>query len=137
MNPQAAIHEALVAYAKTFAWSPDLDMVEDTEKPYKPTIGTEYLELREFVAPTETLTVARGKKRYVGILQVTVVYPRNAGTVLPKVLADAICDHFEMGTKIDGDGVRIKINRQPDQATPTPDGAWLRLPVSINYQCMA
>lgn len=136
-SPHNRIEEALVNYAKTFPWSPEIPIVENTEKPYKPTLGQEYLEVRHFVAPTETIAVTRGKKRYTGILQVTVVYPIKAGTLLAKTLGDAVIDHFEEGTKIDGDGVRIKINRQPDQATPTPDGAWLRVPVSINYQCMA
>ncbi len=137
MSAQQSIMNALEDYAKAFPFSPDIPIVVGEETPFKPTVGREYLEVRHFVAPTNTLSVGAGRYQYTGILQVTVVFPKASGKSIAVGIADDVIDHFEKGTIIDGHGVRVKINRQPDQATPTPDGAWLRVPVSIPYQCMA
>lgn len=123
--------------AKLKEMSPLPVVVDNIEKPYKPVIGTPYVEVRNFLSPTTTLFVNGGRKVYTGILQATLVWPSKAGIVEAVEITDRIVDHFKQATIIDGDGVRIKIIRQPDQATPTGDGAWLRCPVSITYNCMA
>lgn len=112
-------------------------VVDDVETPYKPTINVPYIEVRNFVSPTNTLFVSEGRKQYTGIFQATVVWPKNNGIVDAVMITDDIVDRFKQATIIDGNGVRIKIVRQPSQATPTGDGAWLRCPVSITYNCMA
>jgi hypothetical protein len=137
MSKQAAILEALTEHLKTFPSSPSIPIVESPEQDYKPVLDQEYLIAQPFLDETQTLYVGAGRKVYAGIFQVTVVYPRNSGILLAIELSDRVVDHFAKGTIIDGDGVRVKINRQPSQATPTPDGAWLRVPVSIVYQTMA
>lgn len=137
MKAQGPITSALIAHFKTLPFSPEIDLVDSPEDSYQPTIGREYLLAQIMINETETFPVSNGTYRYTGIFQVTVVYPRNAGILLAIDLADEVVDHFEKGTIIDGDGVRVKINRQPSQATPIGDDVWLRLPVSIPYQCMA
>jgi hypothetical protein len=134
---QQKIIKALIDHLKDIGLSPSLEIVESVENEYKPRLDQEYLAAQWLVSPTVTRSIGRGRLQYSGILQVTVVYPRNAGVLLATIIADEIVDHFKKGTIIDGDGVRVKINRQPSQATPTPDGAWLRVPVSIIYNCMA
>lgn len=131
------IEKALVDHLKTIALSPEPQIVENVEDSYKPTIGEAYLEARYLPAPTNTLAVGEGRDQYNGILQVTVVAPRNEGVEPAMAIADEVIRHFKKHTIIDGDGVRVKINRQPSQASPAGDGAWLRVPVSIVYNCMA
>lgn len=133
----AAIEANLADRLSALVWSPELEVVANVEEGYRPTIGKMYLEARFFPAPTDTPWVGRGRYRYSGIFQVTVVAERNNGVTEALNVGDAIVSHFEKGTVIDGNGVRVKVNRQPSQATPTGDGAWLRVPVSINYHCMA
>jgi len=137
MSVQTKINAALLAHLKLLILSPELHLVENQEDEYEPVLGTPYLAAIVLVGETESRAVYKGKKRYVGILQVTVNEARNAGTAFATSVADEIVDHFEKDTIIDGDDVRLKIYRQPSQATPTGDGAWLRVPVSIPYQCMA
>jgi hypothetical protein len=135
---QAAINKALTDRLQAFdLYSPGLPVVAiDQETPYKPTIGQPYLEGRIFVNDTVTPTVSRGRAQFVGIYQVTVVCPKAEGTEQATMIADLVVTHFAMGTVLDGDGVRVRLNRHPSQATPFGDGAWLRVPVSIPYQCM-
>ena len=138
MSLQEKIITALIDHLKLASISsPDIPIVESAETSYKPTIGQEYLSATWLPAPTNTRAVGDGRFQYNGILQVTVVYPRLSDVTLATGIADKVVDHFKKGTIIDGDGVRVKINRQPSQATPAPDGAWLRVPVSIVYNCMA
>jgi hypothetical protein len=138
MSVQTRINAALIARLKQIVLSPDLHIVDSQEDEHTPIVGEPYLSAIVLVGETESLAVYKGKKRYVGILQVTVNGETNAGTAFATGIADEIVDHFEKDTIImGGDGVRLKIYRQPSQATPTGDGAWLRVPVSIPYQCMA
>lgn len=131
-----AIEAALVAKVQDLGFSPEIDVVKNIEDSYTPTIGREYIEVRWFPAPTNTPFVGKGRKQRTGILQVTAVVPRAEGLSFGLAITDQIIAHFEKGTIIDGNGVRIKIPVEPSQASPAGDGAWLRLPVSINYQTM-
>jgi len=135
---QAAINKVLTDHLRSFdAYSPALPIdAIDQETPYKPTIGQAYLEGRIFVNDTVTRSISRGRAQLVGIYQVTVVYPKAEGLETATMIADLLVTHFAMGTVLDGDGVRVKLNLHPSQATPFGDGAWLRVPVSIPYQCM-
>lgn len=133
---QLAIYNALIAHLDTFAYSPELPIVSNREEGHTPIIGEGYIVGQWLPAPTESFTIGRENNVYQGIQQVTVVWPKDdeAGAV---GVADAIVAHFRKGTRIDGDGVRLKIFRQPYQATPaSDDNVWLRVPVSIPYQCV-
>lgn len=131
----AKIVDAITEFAKDMTTS--LEIVENEGEGYEPRIDNEYLAVKLFINDTVTRYVGAGRKQYQGILQVTVVYPIKAGILSATEIAGQVAGYFKKGTIIDGDGVRIKINRQPSLATPIPDGAWLRVPVSIPYNCMA
>lgn len=136
MSKSAAIIDALLTKLKAMTLSPSLDL-SNPEIPYTPVAGQEYLEVQVFINETATPYVGGGKFWYLGILQVTVVYPRFAGIVSAIELADEVIDYFGKGTTIDGEGVRIKINRQPWHGSPRSEDDWLRVPISIPYNCMA
>lgn len=135
---QAKINQTLIDHLRTLPFSPELPLdAVDQETPYKPTIGQAYVEATILVNETGTLSIGSGKKQFVGIYQITVVSPRSEGTIPATVLADVVVDHFKKDTILDGDGVRVRVNRHPSQATPTSDGSWVRVPVSVPYHCMA
>lgn len=136
MTTEKAIAQAILDHSQAMSLSPSIELVLDQETPYEPVIGTPYLAGQLFTNETTTRYVDEGRKVYQGILQVTVVYPRNHGIVDAIDVAGMVIDHFKKGTIIDGDGVRVRITRQPSHASATPDGAWLRVPVSIPYICM-
>ena len=139
MSKQALITAALIEWLQNFPAPSDtgVPIVDSIEKEYKPVLDTLYLSAQVFVSETDTLYVGPGTFRYQGILQVTVNSPRLRGVIQAQEWAGLLIDYFKKDTIIDGDGVRIRIIRQPSQATPTNDGPWVRLPISINYHCMA
>lgn len=129
---QLAIYQTLIAHLEAMTFSPPLPLVKSREDAFKPTISQTYLVALWLPAPTDSPFLG-GNFVYSGIQQVTVVATRNQGEEEAIGTADQIIEHFKYGTRIDGEGVRIKISRQPYQATPASDGAWLRVPVSIPY----
>lgn len=136
MTKEKAIAQAMLDFCDEMSLSPSIEVVSDQETPYDPVIGVPFLAGQLFTNDTTTRYVGEGRKVYQGILQVTVVYPRDHGVLDAIEVAGMVIDHFKKGTIIDGDGVRVKITRQPSHASATPDGAWLRVPVSIPYICM-
>lgn len=137
MSKQAAIEEAMREFLHDLVFSPEIPIVDNAEQEYEPTMGQEYLEAQWLPGETGTPFVTQGSKQYIGILQVTVVFPRNSGVQLALLIADEVVDHFEQGTIIDGNDVRVKITRQPSIGSPTPEAAWLRIPVSVPYNILA
>jgi len=73
--------------------------------------------------------------RYQGLLQITVASPVSwdEGIVPGVEAAGLVVTHFQKGTIIDHEGVRIRIIRKPTVATPFPDGALMRTPVTIPF----
>lgn len=108
-------------------------VVDDQLTIYKPTAGTPYVEARFLTGATNTLYVNGGRRQYQGILQLTAVVPKSWDLVDAMQLADDIIAHFPAGTRLLQEDSTLKVMREPSQATPFPDGAWLRVPVSVSY----
>lgn len=90
--------------------------------------------------PNETTSLYVGRDApdwYQGILQIAVMTPENTSLVDAASVVDDVIGYWEKGTVIDGNGFRIKINRQPWPAPSFKDESWDRLPISISYQIMA
>jgi predicted metal-dependent TIM-barrel fold hydrolase len=135
----ASIPEALfakLAGVNAGVFSPDIDIITEIGH-YKPTEGETYLEALFLPNETNTPHLSEGPHRYQGFLQVTVVSPISEGELPPRRVARDVINHFAQGTIIDGDGVRIRIIRQPWAAPSLKDGGWYRTPISIPYYCNA
>jgi hypothetical protein len=120
----------------TGVFSPAINIV--TDETYAPAEGETYIIA--IYLPNETLTRYTGDDRgfHEGFLQVTVVSPIDGGTIPPRRIASDVIEYFKKGTIIDGNGVRVKINRQPWAAQTFKEqnrSPWFRTAVSIPYQC--
>ncbi len=137
MTPEAAIADAIIEYGKQFHSSPVIEIVDSDASNYKPSLDVEYIAFKLFINSTNTLFVGTDSTyQCQGIFQMTVAYPLKAGVIQAIEFAGQIAQYFKKGTTIKSGGVKIKIDRQPSIATPQQDGAWLRVPVSIPYNCM-
>ena len=75
--------------------------------------------------------------RRLGILQVTVVTPLNAGPGPAVSIAGRIAEHFPADLVLDHDGISVRIEAAPDVLSDTKDEASWNVPVSIRYECFA
>lgn len=68
-----------------------------------------------------------------GLLQITVVWPKNRGVIKPREAAQAVMAHFPKGLILMGGGVRVKINRQPWAASPILEDTETLTPVTVSW----
>ena len=75
-----------------------------------------------------------GKFRFEqGYLQVTLLYPQNAGSLAAAARAKAIADHFPKGLTLTHSGVNTQINKPAEIGNGVPDGDRWMLPVRIPF----
>lgn len=135
MITQADLVTALLEHALNM--SIGIKIVRPRES-YQPSKDETYVDLAWL--PNETVAPFVGHDTpdwYQGILQVAVMTPENTELVEAASVVDDVISYWEKGTVIDGNGFRIKINRQPWPAPSFKDESWDRLPISISYQIMA
>lgn len=68
-----------------------------------------------------------------GIFQVSVMWPQGQGEIAPNEITGQIRTHFARGTKIEQDGITIRIDREPSVGGSLQEEAWLRVPILINW----
>jgi hypothetical protein len=68
-----------------------------------------------------------------GLLQVTVVWPRNLGIIAPSETAAAVMAHFAKGTTLYNGGARIRVSAAPWITSPLSEDADVRIPVLIPW----
>lgn len=68
-----------------------------------------------------------------GLLQITVVGPRGAGTIQSAQIAQIIIAHFNKGLSLFSGASLVKINQEPYAASPISDDISLRIPVTISW----
>lgn len=137
MRPEAAIALNLLdRFGQLVIGSPALDLVMPLEK-YSPTAHRKYLEAQHLPNATDTFTIASGLHNHQGFLQVNCYGGVTEGIIPLNEVAGEVIDFFKQGTILAGNGVNVKIIRQPYTSPALKDGSWLLLPVSIPYICSA
>ncbi len=74
---------------------------------------------------------------YLGILQLTVVAPLNAGPSSATQLAGQVAAEFPADFAIYEDGLKVRVEKAPDVGQALPVDASWNVPVSIRYECFA
>lgn len=100
---------------------------------FKPVLGTPYAETFLLTGHPDGATLGSGFKRDVGVFQVTLCYPDNAGTDAVETKAEEIRARFKRGTVFSADGIRILVDRHPDNGPGQNAPGWYRVPVSVPY----
>lgn len=101
----------------------------------QPPTNQMYLIAQVLLNDPITRGVSDQSARLQGILQITVASPitRDEGVVPGIEAAGLVAQHFKKGIVMDEEGVRVRIIRRPTVASPFPDGAILRTPVTIPF----
>lgn len=96
--------------------------------------------LRPWLLPARTEALAipiSGPNEHAGIFQVSVFWPTGQGATTPMERASAIAVHFKRGTKIDREGISVRIDAPPWVGPMIQEADVLQLPVSIPYRAFA
>lgn len=140
VGTEAQIADALLTRLAELSLSPALQVAWPDKEftPPKDGLGKPepYLEARLFEAPTEGIGISR-HNQYQGFLQVTLVYPENAGAIVSKSVAAAVIQHFKRGTRLYSGSQRVDIIREPYLSPSIQDAPYTRTPVTIRYIAFA
>lgn len=124
---EAALEKRLLALTPALATATE-------NNSYTPIAGTPYQRIRHLTnVPVDhaiTLDVTEDR----GILQVSLMYPSNAGRVPAKARAQAIRDQFKPPLILTEGAVKVEILKTPHIAGGFPDGDRWHVPVSISWQ---
>jgi len=129
-NP-ADIASALLARCATLSvGSPALPIAyPEPKETFAPPSDGKYLEVAYFSNRPAWEGLSEGRMDQ-GLLQVTVVWPKNKGIVAPVRQAAEVMAHFPKGLPL-ANGVRV--SGQPYAASPLIDTSDVRIPVTIPW----
>lgn len=68
-----------------------------------------------------------------GLLQVTLIWPKNKGLIVQARAVKQVLDHFPKGLTLRGAGARVKINREPWAASPLMGDVSTETPITISW----
>lgn len=131
-NIRAALDAHLEAY------TPSLQIAWENSK-YKPVIGVPYVRVDMLPARTDnpelTGTPGSDMKVYIGIYQLRLAFPVNAGPNAADALADALVEYFPRGLSVAYGGTTVKIVSSAWKSPPLPgDGSWYVVPINVPYR---
>lgn len=97
-----------------------------------------YLRVRFLPNQNERLYLEnQGPQWRRGILQFTILTPRNKGTTNTRSIVDAICTYFPDGYVMEHNGVRVRVTMEPTEGSGFPDGSYWVVVLSIYYESFA
>ena len=130
-QPEALVLEALLDRVKVIDFLP----VEWPNEPFSVPNDRKYV--RVALRPNQTarfLIDSDGPHRHFGILQLTVVWPRDQGEREAREMAGRVASLFPADYKMKIGDVIVRSVKRPSVASSMPDGADLLTPVSVEYE---
>jgi hypothetical protein len=135
MSTKAAlIPDALLIRVATMTiGSPPLPIaMPEQATTFAPPTDGKYLEVRYFTNQAAWEGLSTGVLDQ-GLLQVTVVWPKNKGLIAPLEAAGLVAAHMPKGLLLFHAGAKIKINREPRIAAPLIEDTEVRVPVVFSW----
>jgi len=128
----ALIYDALMTRVGTLVTgSPTLSVsYPEPVTTFVPPADGKYIEVIDFTNQPAWEGLASGVVDQ-GILQLTVIWPKNSGLVGPKQIAASIAAHFSKGTRMVSGSACVKVTREPSAASPIVEADKVRIPITI------
>lgn len=126
------IADALLARCATLSIGSPALPIAYPDKPFKPAVDApdgKYVEVALFFNRPAWEGVASGKVDQ-GLLQITVVWPRNAGVIKPLEAVAEVMAHFPKALALSNG---VKVSAEPYAASPIIEGSETRIPVTIPW----
>lgn len=131
------IPQALMRRVGTLALNPPLPIAWPNLNFTVPADG-KYLRVQHIPNVTQRLHInSDGAHRYLGLLQITVHWPKNRGEIEPRRIAAAIVAHFPCDLRLVEEGDTVRITKRPAAADLMQDDAGTMIPVMVEYECFS
>jgi len=101
--------------------------------PFTPVAGTPYAQIYLMPASPDNPTLGDGFYRERGILQISLMYPLQAGPLTAETKAEAIRTAFKRGTTMTSGSVTVVVDRTPEIGQGRVDGDRWAVPVRVRY----
>lgn len=137
MNVEEAIEDALFGTVR------DLETFDDDAKAwpnvsFEGAVDTARLRVDHLANGNQRIFIKGAAPHlYLGILNLTVLSPLNAGPTEPTRLAAAVAAAYPPDMVVYGSGIKIRIQKAPDVMRAFPDDASWNVVVSIRYEAYA
>lgn len=107
------------------------------EVSFDPSNTPKYLNLQLLFNRAGWYAMAGVRSQRIGLLQVTVVWPKQQGEIKPLSVASAIADSWKIGTTLYGTDLKLKIYQPPYLSGPFSDAFRVQIPVNIPWAAFA
>lgn len=124
-----AIATALLARVATLSVGSPALPIAYPEIAFTPPADGKWLEVAIFYNQPKWQGLTSGRMDQ-GLLQVTVVWPKNLGVPAPLRHAQDVIDHFPKGLTLTGN---VRVQGQPYASSPFVDAADVRVPITIPW----
>ena len=105
---------------------------------FKPTVNAPFLQVSVMPNMADATGIEFGAPiNHQGMLQISVFWPAGQGEVKPRDMAGRVIAAFARGTRIQGDGIEVRIERQPEAASVLTQSDRLQVPVTIRWRAVA
>lgn len=133
MNPEDAIADALMYAVSALSMAVSQPIAYPGVK-YTPVTGQAYLYASLLPNQTRRMFIGNGEpNRHQGILQISVMWPRDVGVMPPLRVAAKIASHLGEGTVLATDLGPIRIDERPSIMPALQGPVWVNVPVRIPY----
>lgn len=99
---------------------------------FQPTVGTPYQQVHVLFGSPENIEFGP-LFRQVGILQITLFYPLQVGTLAAQTRAELIRSTFKRGNSYSDSGITVTINKTPNIKAGNRDMDRWMIPVDIEF----
>lgn len=113
------------------SWPEGIDV--STDQTFEPPSDGKYLLVQYFPNAPAWEGMASGRMDQ-GLLQVSVVWPKNQGLIAPMQVAQAVIDHFPLGHTMVSGETQVKVVKQPWAAQPLIDADRVSVPITIEWK---
>jgi hypothetical protein len=104
---------------------------------FVPKIGTPYLQVSVIPNTTDALGINDNSSTdRQGLMQLSVFWPAGAGAIQAMQVASQIANAFRFGTRIDRNGLWVRIDKAPRVAAALQETDWLQVPVVVTWRCL-
>jgi len=101
--------------------------------PFTPVAGIPYQSVFIMPAMPENPTFGNDYYRDIGIAQISLFYPIQAGTAAAAARAQLIRTTFKRGTSMTSGGVTVRIDKTPEIGAGRVDGDRWHIPVRVRW----
>lgn len=106
------------------------------EVQFDPSVDKKFLDVSLLMNRPTWEGINGDKVERVGLLQVSVFWPKLKGEIKPLIVASAVADAWK-NKVLFGDGLKIKVSRTPWVSGPLSDQSRVQVPVNIPWVAYA